>query len=347
MIRKALLALSILLLLCVGLATGYVLKVRGSEDMAFLNRPRYELGEHEGAAYCGSCHEEIYAEWRTRSRHAVATTAESVRDVIRNLRDHTILSFMLGGEDMCYACHGPQAPGEGVNCETCHGTVLPEAPIMLTHEKKYGPGMAAMQRADFCAECHEIPGFVTPYADWKVSEAAAAGITCQGCHMGATEAGRASHGFDSFVISPGIYEDDVSLSAIHFDFPTLSLTISNHIEGHSIPAGGPTRILALELSFRDGRGIEVHRDMETFAKYHSLIPILGFWPAKIIANTQLKSGENRALSFSVPSDLEGRIDSIQLILRFYEVADEHEGNLERAYYVSDPILLEDVRIRPT
>lgn len=346
MIRKALLVLSALVLLLAALATGYVLKERNSEGVAFMNRVRYEVGEHEGAAYCGSCHQEIYADWLARSRHAVSTTAESVRDVMANLQEHRILDFMLGGEDMCYACHGPEVPGEGVNCETCHGPALPDEPIMVTHEKKYAVGMEALRRDDFCAECHEIPGFVTPYSDWQTSEAAAAGITCQACHMKATEAGRAYHGFDSFVMNEEIYDADVSLDGIRFEFPTLSLRISNHITAHSIPAGGPTRILALELSFMDASGAELHADIETFAKYHSLVPILGFWPAKVIADTQLKTGESRALSFFVPPELEGRIASIRLTLRFYEVADEHEGKLEHAYYVSDPILTEVVPISP-
>jgi hypothetical protein len=45
----------------------------------------------------------------------------------------------------------------------------------------------------------------------------------------------------------------------------------------------------------------------------------------------------------LPPELEGKIAKIQLVLRFYEVADEHEGNLEKAYHVSRPILEEEVR----
>ncbi len=73
--------------------------------------------------------------------------------------------------------------------------------------------------------------------------------------------------------------------------------------------------------------------------------MLGFWPAKIIADTQLKSGEQRHLSFALPPELEGKIETVQLVLRFYEVHDEHEGNLEKAYHVSRPILEEEVRLR--
>ena len=344
MVRKVLLLLAISLLALVLMAAAYVYKESKSEAVAFMNEPRYELGEHQGAEVCETCHEELYAEWRTYSRHAVSTSAESVLDVMEELEEHTILNFILGGRNMCYACHGPEAPNEGVNCETCHGVAPSDVPIMETHETKYKPGRERMQGAEFCAECHEIPGFVTPYGDWLQSEAAVQGLTCQACHMGATDSGHAYHGFDSFVMNESLYEGDLSLDDIRFDFPTLDLTIENHISGHSVPAGGPTRILALELSYRDVEGNEVHRDMETFAKYHSLVPVLGFWPAKIIADTQLKSGEQRQLSFSLPPELEGKIAKIQLVLRFYEVADEHEGNLEKAYHVSRPILEEEVHV---
>lgn len=344
MARKVLLLLAISLLALVLMAAAFVFKESRSEAVAFMNEPRYELGEHRGADLCATCHEEVYAEWRAFSRHAVSTSAESVLDVMDRLEEHTILNFILGGRNMCYACHGPEAPNEGVNCETCHGVAPPGVPIMETHEKKYKPGRVRMQDAEFCATCHEIPGFVTPYGDWLQSEAAVQGLTCQGCHMGATDSGHAYHGFDSFVMNESLYEGDLSVDDIRFDFPTLDLTIENHISGHSVPAGGPTRILALELSFRDAEGNEVHRDMETFAKYHSLIPVLGFWPAKVIADTQLKSREQRHLSFALPPELEGRIATVQLVLRFYEVHNEHEGNLEKAYHVSRPILEVEVHV---
>lgn len=335
-----------LLVTALALSVGYLVRERNSEGVAFMNQPRYELGEHKGAAFCGSCHQEIFEEWQTKSRHAVSTTAESVRNVMENLGEHAILNFVLRGEDMCYACHGPEVPNAGVDCETCHGPALPDASIRVTHEEKFVPGRSALQREDFCATCHEIPGFVTPYADWQQSEAARDGVTCQGCHMRATEDGHAYHGFDSFVIDESIYDGDVSLDDARFDFPNLTLAVTNHIRGHSLPAGGPTRILALELSVRDGSGVELYADTATFAKYHSLVPILGFWPAKIIADTQLKSGESRRLSLTVPTELRGRVGSVQLALRFYEVADEHEGDLDKAYYVSGPVVAKEIAVSP-
>ncbi len=327
----------LLLLLC-GAFAAWVYSSKNSEEVAFMNRVRYEAGAHKGADFCGSCHRDIYQQWRNRSRHAVSVSAESVRDVIRNLKTHTILNYALGGEDMCYACHGPKAENAGVDCETCHGPASGFASIGEAHAKKFKPGMESMRKEEFCASCHEIPGFVTPYSDWQFSEAAANGTTCQSCHMALVEAGTAYHGFDSFVLDEQIYDGDLGLSDIRLEFPELHLTIENHLTGHSIPAGGPTRILALEVTFSDARGNEIHRDRKTFAKYHNLVPLLGFWPYEIIADTTLKSLEHRPLNFSLPAELDGKISAVNLILRFYEVADEHAGDIGKAHYVSKPIL---------
>ena len=50
------------------------------------------------------------------------------------------------------------------------------------------------------------------------------------------------------------------------------------------------------------------------------------------------------MSFTLPTELEGQIETVQLILRFYEVADEHEGDIEKAYFMSEPFLQEVIVI---
>ena len=342
--KKILIGILVLIIIGVVLFAAFVFQAKHSEGIAFLNEVRYERGEHKGAEFCKTCHQEIYSQWKNNSRHALATNAESVREVIRNLKEHAILNYILGGEKMCYACHGPKAAMEGINCETCHGPALPDAPIMESHDKVFRPNRAALQKEDFCAKCHEIPGWVTPYGDWQKTELAAQGIICQSCHMASSEGGRAYHGFDSFAINQTIYENDISLDDIRFDFPTLTMTIENHITAHGVPAGGPTRILALEITFMDGQGNVLHKDGETFAKFHRVMPILGFWPYEIIKDTQLKTKEKRPLSFTLPVALQGEINTIQLILRFYEVADEHEGDIDKAYFTSNPILEKKIQM---
>lgn len=338
--------IGILALAVVGLAifAGLLYQARHSDGMAFLNEVRYEQGEHKGAEFCKKCHSETYEQWKNNSRHAVALSAGSVLDVMHRLKDHTILNYMLGGEDMCYACHGPKAANEGINCETCHGPALIEGNIMESHEKVFKPNMAALRKEDFCAKCHEIPGWVTPYGDWKQTALGEQGITCQKCHMKTEEGKRAYHGFDSFAINQSIYENDISLNNVHFDFPQLTMNIENHITAHGVPAGGPTRILSLEINYTDSQGNIIHEDGQTFAKFHRVMPILGFWPYEIIKDTQLKTAEKRALSFTLPKDLRDKIKTVQLILRFYEVADEYEGDIEKAYFISQPLLEKQLQL---
>ncbi len=69
---------------------------------------------------------------------------------------------------------------------------------------------------------------------------------------------------------------------------------------------------------------------------------MGLLPDKLVENTVLQSGEVRRLSFTLPSSLEGQISKAALTLRFYDVSDEHQGNLDKAYWISEAILEEEV-----
>lgn len=311
------------------------------KEIQEMKKPLYEVGEHKGAKFCADCHEEIYDQWLTKSRHAVATTNKSFLEFKDKLTDNFILNVMMG-ESMCYACHGSKKVNEGVDCETCHGLVIPNVSIEETHEKKYTPGRENMKKPDFCAKCHEMPDAMTPYSEWQVSKAATKGITCQECHMEPRESEFRYHGFDSVVLNEAIYRGDLSIKDIKLDFPQFSLTIENRVMGHAIPAGGPSRVLVLEILFTDIKGNELHRTFQTFAKKLSLLPVAGLMPDKLIENTSLQSSEIRPLSFTLPFSLNGKINKVVLTLRFYEVSDEYQGNIEKAHWVSKSILQEEV-----
>ena len=314
-----------------------------------LKQPKYEVGKHKGAKFCATCHQEIYAQWSKNSRHAVATTAKSFLDFKEQFTGKFMFNAMMG-ETMCYACHGIKEVNEGVNCETCHGPALPGTPIMETHQKKFSPGRLKMKGSDFCAKCHVMKNpmsgdfLMALYSEWENSEAAAKGVTCQGCHMKSRGGNRLYHGFDTAVRKEGIYDGDLAISKVTFDFPKLSMTIDNKVTGHSIPAGGPTRTLALEMSFKDAAGKEIYTITKTFAKKFELVPVLGLMPYKLIENTQLQSSEKRRLMFTLPSQLKGKVSSLKLVLRMYEVSDEYQGNIEKAHWVSQPIVNRNISL---
>ncbi len=317
------------------------------KDIQAGKKPHYEVGEHQGAEFCGGCHQEIYHQWSKNSAHAVATKNKpflNFKDKFTNIYAYNLMM----GESMCYACHGSKEVNEGVNCETCHGLLIPNTSIEETHEKKYKPGRERLRRPEFCSGCHTMASLLTGdlilslYSEWQGSEAARKGITCQGCHMEPRGGEFHYHGFDSVSHNVGIYRDDIILKDIKLDFPQFSLMIVNRVIGHAIPAVGPSRVLALEISLLNSDGVEAYKIIKTFAKYYELMPFMGLMPNKLIENTQLQSGEARPLSFTLPSSLKDQISRAVLTLRFYDVSDDHQGDIKKAHWVSKPILEKEI-----
>ncbi len=318
------------------------------DDLDALKIPRYEAGHQNGAKFCASCHEDIYNQWSKRSRHALATTSPSFRNAKKAYSENLFVGQFMD-ESMCYACHGKKDVNEGVNCETCHGRVLPGVPIEKTHADKFTPRLVKLRKKNFCAKCHQSTTPVSgdalssTYTDWQKSPAAAKGVTCQGCHMAKRENNaRAYHGFDTARRDVTIYKGHLAVERITYNHPELRLMVKNSIKGHSVPAGGPTRVLALELSFQNSAGTEIYAARQTFAKRFSLLPFIGTIPYLLTENTQLQSGERRVLRVRLPSSLQERPTRLAIALRMYEVLDEYEGDLKEAHWTSKPILRKQV-----
>lgn len=321
-------------------ASGFVYLVY--RDLQEAKIPHYEVGEQKGTQFCVQCHQKIYDQWSQNSSHALATVSEGFLNLRDKFMDISMYDAMLG-EEMCYACHGSKEVNEGVNCETCHGTVIPGVSIEETHELKFTPGLEKLREPESCGQCHQLESMagdllMSVYSEWQESEAAANDTTCQDCHMEPREGGFAYHGFDAVTHNVEIYRDDLSIRDIKLDFPQFSLAIESHVMGHAIPASGPGKVLALEVSFLDQEEVEIYKIVETFAKKFELMPVLGLMPYELIENTQLQSGEVRPLSFTLPTSLEGQISKVVLTLRFYEVSDEHQGDIEKAHWASEPVL---------
>jgi hypothetical protein len=262
---------------------------------------------------------------------------------IEKLESNYVLNAAFG-EKMCISCMGP--PQIGVDCETCHGIMPQGLSVEEAHEQKFAPGLGKLRRPEFCPTCHELPPSMTSYADWQKSEAASGGITCQGCHMKLLDSELAYHGFDSItrLRKADIYRDDLVIMDVRYRFPEFGLTVENRIEGHAVPAVGPSRVLALEISFLDIEGTEKHKIVEGFTRYMSLMPVLGLFPMKVIENTQLQSGESRLLSYTLPPSLEGQIDKAVVTLRFYDVYDWLRQDISKAHWESEPFIEEEVKL---
>ena len=315
-------------------------------DVQAMKVSRYEQGEHNGVRFCAQCHREIYNDWSTRSLHAVATNGESFKDYLGKFKANYLLNTLIGDE-VCYACHGKKNSTEGVNCEICHGAVLSYVPIMETHKRKYKPGLKELREKDFCARCHILnsplsgDSIFSTQGEWRNSQAAAKGITCQGCHMKKGISGLSYHGFDSAHRDVTIYRDDLRIRDAALHFPRFNLVLENRVTGHAVPPSGPTRVMVLEITFLDAKGAAQHRVQEAFGKKFELMPVAGLFPNSLIKNTQLQSGEVRSLSFLLPASLKGKINKAVTTLKFYGVSDEHQGDISRAHWISKPILMEE------
>jgi hypothetical protein len=315
-------------------------------EVQALKAPRIEQGVHKGALSCAQCHREIYDEWSTRSLHALATAGQSFNDYLGKFKASFLLNTFIT-DAACYSCHGEKTSTEGVNCEICHGTVIENVSIMETHKVKYKPGLKTLQEQEFCIKCHDmrsplsLDGILTVPEEWRNSQAATKGETCQSCHMKKGVNGLSYHGFDTAHRDVTIYKDDVTIQNAKLQFPSFSLEIENRITGHALPPSGPTRIMVLEIIFLDIQGEGQHRVAETFSKKFELMPIVGVFPDRLIKNTQLQSGERRLLNFTLPTSLAGKVSKAVATLRFYGVSDEHQGDIQHAHWISKPILTEE------
>ena len=319
------------------------LRAGWSAVQADMNRPHYEIGPHKGAKYCAECHEGLYEQWLHNSRHAVATSATSFHNLRAKFARNALFRVAVS-DSACHACHGSKAINQGVDCETCHGTVLPETSIEETHERKYSLDRDRLKSPKFCAACHELKNpmsgdyIMALYEEWRSSPAASRGATCQTCHMPSIDGQPAYHGFDSAVRKPDIYLDDLKIYGLRFDPPHIKLTIENRVDGHAIPAGGPTRVLVLSITFTDEDDNIVHRVTETFGKKFALTPLAGLMPFKLVENSQLQSGEARHLEYLLPDDLQGRAQEAHFALEWYEISDEHGSDIQKAHWISEPFL---------
>ena len=315
----------------------------GTAEIRALRTPHFEVGTHAGAEVCGQCHQEIFEQWSTRSRHAQATSGIHFLEFRDKAKENFLINAMIG-EEACYACHGSQEANQGVTCETCHGLLDNETPVMEVHAAKFSPRMATLRSDNFCAPCHTLGEVMTPYSDWQESDAARRGISCQGCHMSRSDDGVPYHGFDSIVLDGTAYRGDLTIQDIFLDYPRLEVTVENHIIGHGVPTGQPMRVLALEISLMDVDGRALYETKSLFRRIFDLMPVAGLMPLTLIEDTHLGSGEARRLTFDLPAELEDRIVKAQLLLRFYEVFDEYQGDISRAHWIGDPIAVEEIVI---
>lgn len=240
---------------------------------------------------CNACHGDTHREWRGSS-HARAWTNPVYQAALE----------ASGGANGCIHCHTPLSnqqvmllkgfrfrdPGrpvlepnpdydptlqsEGVTCASCH---IRDGMVYGTRTLQPGAAPHAvtahpdLQRPEFCGSCHQlvIPGaeehpFYDTLGEWARSPYAAAGVTCQGCHMPlqltstdlrVTPRPRRVHAM------PGGQDDDMLRRALTLLVEvsqvvvvpgtevTLTVRLLNSGAGHAVPTTAPFRVLLLRM----------------------------------------------------------------------------------------------------
>jgi hypothetical protein len=188
---------------------------------------------------------------------------------------------------------------EGISCDICHSlvSVRAEGPgnrlVVEPGPVKRGPIRDATStghevlyselhtQALVCAGCHEYSNpegtaVMTTYSEWKGSESAKQGKTCQQCHMSRTQANVVDPRVKRLPVQgvnlhemPGGHSLDQLHKALSVTFQPerkgdellFDVRLANRGAGHSVPTGMPGRRVLLDLAVRtsDGKSFEEHK----------------------------------------------------------------------------------------
>ncbi|MFZ5475652.1 MAG: multiheme c-type cytochrome [Myxococcota bacterium] len=254
---------------------------------------------------CNACHWQAHDTW-LESAHAHAGESKAFRDSVRT----------AGNSTVCTQCHLPIAAqhdelaagyvdgdlarprlednpsfdatlrGEGVTCATCHvrgDTVVgarpsPDAPHPVAVS-------AELSDSRLCATCHQLswPGgdkpFYDTYGEWKASAYAAAGVSCQDCHMATGLAEGRTHAFSADPARAMSVLVSLPKASIQRGQPVVvKLTLQNTGAGHAIPTGNPFRAVRVDVVLLDANGKELapagsttfERKVEAVAPYRTV-----------------------------------------------------------------------------
>jgi hypothetical protein len=266
--------------------------------------PRQDAARDPDAAEtCGTCHTEIYREWKGRA-HANAWTDPLYQ---RSLADKE-------KPQVCHGCHIPgpvleklgQKPTtrkthleEGITCVSCHklGDKIqgPFGAETDAHPSEKNPVFTDKGSVALCSGCHDKKiGPVLPLAkDYEEAKIAETGETCVGCHMPAVErhlaisiatgkpTGEARKGRQHTVLGPGDVEFCAKAFALDAerDGKDVVLSVENKA-GHRIP-GLTLRKFAVAVRQLDAKGSELGQDQ-----------------VEISAENELKATETREFRFA-------------------------------------------------
>jgi Cytochrome c554 and c-prime len=291
-----------------------------------LKAPRFETDTetYKGAKSCQQCHEEIYQQW-IDSRHAGATGKWFTESV--NAMSY-FPTEMVMGRGMCYACHGPEELNEGVSCEVCHG-INDQDDIEKVHEKKFSPGLTALRQSASCGKCHSNIDPLTEHVldgalfEWQASQAAKDSLQCSDCHMKKTDDGLGFHSFDGRYMPLSL-----KLHQVEFKENLLSIVLENSNPAHSLPTGNASNVYRVSVILLNKENIQIAEFTKDIKKKFAMS--FGF-PAELIKDGTLKSGEIREITFPLSGIDKSQVKSIDLKVSHIEVDLDDDGEIKEIH----------------
>lgn len=257
-------------------------------------------------AECKACHEEIWKEFE-QDQHALAWFNQPLLQPDPKKTE-------------CNNCHAPQPIleigyeklpeirtsrfEEGVGCIECHQNVDHVEGPLATSEAPCNPvHNPAFTTSNICNSCHAPHG---SYDEWKDSEWARKGFTCQACHMPLVERPSATGGPVRKVRShrmrtqrdPSMLKESVTLEA-RIEGRRVIVSLANTGTGHNVPGEINNREMFVITAVTDAAGEQV-------ASHRESLRTITRQKRSSEQSTQLKPGEKRTWTYDLPEG-KGRV----------------------------------------
>lgn len=262
---------------------------------------------------CNACHWETHGQW-AETAHASAWRSPTYQAAVARVGDATVCTgchLPLANQHAALAsgyidgdlarplleanpAWDPSLMSEGVGCAACH---VREGVVLASRKGGAAPHpvvvSAELSSSAACATCHQLSWpegdrpFYDTYGEWERSAYAAAGVSCQDCHMppravpvaASTFAAAADHGFEADLRrAVSVLVSMPSPSVQRGEAVAVSVRLQNTGAGHHFPTGSPFKSyrLVAELVGVDGTSLaeaRVHdlaRDVEDAPPYRTL-----------------------------------------------------------------------------
>ncbi|KAF0113708.1 MAG: Uncharacterized protein FD149_2049 [Rhodospirillaceae bacterium] len=268
-------------------------------------------------AACGTCHVGVFADWQS-SVHAKAFSPGLVGQLLTYsaaetqicLDCHAPLAEQAAAFERARAkgqAHWPQAQGlaaAGNGCGGCHVRERRRFGPPQRETGKEGPEFVNgahggvirtkdFEQSDFCASCHQFPQdqaingkpLENTVEEWRHSPHAAAGRTCQSCHMP-----------DRRHLWRGIHDPAMVASGVRPDFLANAqgarFTLTNTGVGHAFPTYVTPKVI-MHAVLLDGTGRPVADSARSHVIERRVVYENDEW--REIADTRLLPGESASV----------------------------------------------------